>query len=123
MSISTVKLTTTVKVHLPKNVVHKIQQLLVELIVFFQQALHGTHHITAASQRKISFVAANVQVARSTPAKYSHVHCSVQNRLPLCMKDEHSKKIGQIWADHLVGRVVQEVFNGKSVLFGEDEIS
>ena len=47
-----------------------------------------------------------------TPAKYSHVHCSVQKRLHLffrCwMKVAHSKKIGQTWADHIVERVVQE---------------
>ena len=35
---------------------HKIQELLVEQIAFLQQALRGTHRITAAIQRKISFV-------------------------------------------------------------------
>ena len=54
----------------------------------------------------------DLAVACSTPAKYSHVDCSVQKLLHLffrCwMKDAHSKKIGQIWADHLVVRVVQE---------------
>ena len=46
----------TVNVHEPKNVVHKIQELLDEKIVFLQQALHGMLRITAASQRKISLV-------------------------------------------------------------------
>ena len=49
-------------------------------------------------------------MARSKPAKYSHVHCSVQKRLNHFFRCwmEHSKKIGQIWADHLVECVVQE---------------
>ena len=49
----------TVKAHVPKNVVHEIQKLLVEQIVFLQQALRGTHiirFITAVSQRKIGYV-------------------------------------------------------------------
>ena len=50
----------TIKAHVPKNVVHKIQELLVEQIVFLQQALRGTHRITAASQRKINLVTGGV---------------------------------------------------------------
>ena len=41
-------------VHVPKNVVHKIQELLVEKIVFLQQALHGMCRMTRIAAAAIS---------------------------------------------------------------------